>query len=82
MVKNLFANVGDIRDSGWIPGNIPWRRAWQPTSELLPGQNPVDRGAWQSTVHGVAKNWTQLSTARLKGLRGGKWWGIMTGDSK
>ena len=23
--------------------------------------NPVDRGAWQATVHGVAKSWTQLS---------------------
>ena len=21
----------------------------------------MDRGAWQATVHGVAKNWTQLS---------------------
>ena len=24
-------------------------------------ENPMDRGAWQSTVHGVAKSWTQLS---------------------
>jgi len=23
-------------------------------------ENPMDRGAWQDTVHGVAKNWTQL----------------------
>ena len=22
----------------------------------------MDRGAWQATVHGVAKSWTQLST--------------------
>ena len=21
----------------------------------------MDRGAWQATVHGVAKNWTQLN---------------------
>ena len=21
---------------------------------------PMDRGAWQATVHGVAKSWTQL----------------------
>ena len=21
-------------------------------------ENPMDRGAWQATVHGVAKNWT------------------------
>ena len=24
-------------------------------------ENPMDRGAWQATVHGVAKNWTQLN---------------------
>ena len=24
-------------------------------------ENPMDRGAWQTTVHGVAKNQTQLS---------------------
>ena len=23
--------------------------------------NPMDRGAWWATVHGVAKSWTQLS---------------------
>ena len=23
--------------------------------------NPTDRGAWQATVHGVARGWTQLS---------------------
>ena len=24
-------------------------------------ENPMDRGAWRGTVHGVAKSWTQLS---------------------
>ena len=24
-------------------------------------ENSMDRGAWQSTVHGVAKSWTRLS---------------------
>ena len=24
-------------------------------------ENPIDRGAWQSTVHGVAKSWIPLS---------------------
>ena len=23
-------------------------------------ENPMDRGGWQATVHGVAKSWTQL----------------------
>ena len=28
-------------------------------------ENPVDSGAWQATVHGVAKSWTRLK--RLSG---------------
>ena len=24
-------------------------------------KNPMDRGAWRATVHGVAKSWTRLS---------------------
>ena len=24
-------------------------------------ENPMDRGAWWATVHGVIKSWTQLS---------------------
>ena len=31
-------------------------------SSILPQENPMDRGAWQATVHGVTKSWTQLST--------------------
>ena len=53
MVKNAPANAGDIRDDGSIPG-----------SERSPGEghgnpclgNPMDRGAWQPTVHKVAKS--------------------------
>ena len=35
------------------------RRKWQSTLVFL--VNPVDRGAWWATVHGVAKSRTQLS---------------------
>ena len=41
----------------WVPSwvwKIPWRRAWQPTDSRL--ENPMDRGAWQATVHGVAES--------------------------
>ena len=31
-------------------------------SSILACKNPMDRGAWQATVHGVAKSQTQLST--------------------
>ena len=32
----------------------PWRRKWQPTPwDSM--ENPMDRGAWQATVHGVTR---------------------------
>ena len=38
MVKDSPANAGDIKRHGpWIR-KIPWRRAWQPTPILLPGE--------------------------------------------
>ena len=27
-------------------------------SSVLAWENPMDRGVWQATVHGVAKSWT------------------------
>ena len=44
--------------SPWV-GKIPWRRAWQPTPVFFL-ENPMDRGAWRATVHGVAKSRTGL----------------------
>ena len=44
----------------------PWRRAWQPTPGVSPG-NPMDRGAWQATVHGITKSRTWLSTIHYLG---------------
>ena len=56
MVKNSPANAGDVRDAGSIPG---WER--------YPGgghgnplqysclENPLNRGAWQATIHRFAE---------------------------
>jgi len=40
VVKNPFANVGDVKRCGLDPwvGKIPWRRAWQPTPVFQPGE--------------------------------------------
>ena len=54
----------------WV-GKIPWSRKWQPLQYSCP-KNPMDRGAWQATIHGVAKSQTQLSTAQLTA------WGTIT----
>ena len=42
VVKNLPASAGDFRNVGLIPGwvgKIPWRRIWQPTPVVLPGES-------------------------------------------
>ena len=66
------ANAGDIRDTSSIPesersvggghGN-PFQYSCL--------ENPMDRGAWLSTVHGVTKSQTQLTrrVCILKGMR-------------
>ena len=46
-----------VRLLGW---KDPWKRKWQLTPVSCLG-NLMDRGAWQATVHGVAKSQTQLS---------------------
>ena len=46
-------------------GKIPWRRKWQPTPVGSCLTNSKDRGAWWTTVHGVAKSWTRLSTTLI-----------------
>ena len=40
---------------------IPWKREWQPIPRYSCLENSRDRGAWQTTVHGVAKSWTRLT---------------------
>ena len=42
-----------LRFNPWV-GKIPWKRKWQPTPVFLL-ENPMDRGAWWATVHGVTK---------------------------
>ena len=60
-VKNSPANLGDIRDAGSIPGlgRSPRGGHGNPLQYAFL-ENPMDRGAWQATVHRVTKNWTQL----------------------
>ena len=57
MVKNPPASAGDIRDAGSVPGlgRSP-RRGHSNPPEYSCLENPMDRGAWQATVHGVTKS--------------------------
>ena len=57
MVKNSPANAGDIRDTGSIPGLGRSPRGGHGNSlQYLCLENPMDRGAWWATVHGVTES--------------------------
>ena len=61
-VKNPPANAGDSRDMGSTPGSgkCPGVGNGNPLHYSCQ-ENPMDRGAWQTTARGVAKSWTRLS---------------------
>ena len=58
VVKNPPANAGDIRKASSVLGLGEGNG--NPVQYSCLG-NPMDRGAWQATVHEVAKSWTWLS---------------------
>ena len=41
-------------------------------------ENPMDRGAWRATVHGVAKSWTRLSNSQFHFPLSQLAWGAIT----
>ena len=58
MAKRLPANAGD---AGSIPGSGEGWRALEKEMAMLALQcsclkHPMNRGAWQATVHGIKKN--------------------------
>ena len=56
MAKNPPANAGDVRDMGSIPGL--GRSPGEGNSNSLQYSclgSPMDKGAWQATIHGVVK---------------------------
>ena len=62
VVKNLPANVGDIRDVGSIPGlgRSPGGGHGNALQFSCP-ENPMDRGSWWAMVHRVAESQIRLS---------------------
>ena len=54
-------SAGDISDEGSIPGPERSPGGGNPPLQYSCLKNPMDRGAWQATVHGVAKSRTLLS---------------------
>ena len=62
MVKNPPANAGDSKDMRLISrlGRFPGERNGY-ASQCSCLENPMDRGAWWATIHGVAKSRIQLT---------------------
>ena len=64
-IKEASCECCRHRFGPWVR-KIPWRRKWQSTLQYSCLENLMDRGAWQATVHGVARSQTwlkQLNTA-------------------
>ena len=55
MVKNLLASAGDGRDP--LSGRLPGVENGTPLQNSCL-ENPMDRGTWQATGHGVTKSQT------------------------
>ena len=62
MVKNMPANARDTEDAGSIPGSgrSPGAGNGNPIQYSCL-ENPMDIGAWLTTVHNVAESQTRLS---------------------
>ena len=62
VIKKFTCQCRGHRRCGFDPriGKILWRRKEQPL-QFSCLENPIDRGDWPTTVHGVTKGWTQLS---------------------
>ena len=62
VVKKLPANAEDIRDAGLIPGlGRSLGEGYGNALQYSCLENPMDRGAWQATVHEVTKGQKSLS---------------------
>ena len=83
-------NAGLIAGLGRSPGG-----GYGNTLQFSCLENSMDREAWWGTVHGVAKNWTQLKQLRGEGngtplqysclenpMDGGAWWAAVHGVAR
>ena len=58
VVKNLPSSAGNIRDMGSIPGLGKPPGGFGNPLQYSCLENPMGRGAWWASVHGVSKSWT------------------------
>ena len=59
VVKNPPANTGDTGDVGLMPGLGRWARGGNGNPlQYSCLESPMDREAWQATLHGITKSQT------------------------
>ena len=68
VVKNPPANPGGVREAVLIPGlgRYPGGGHGNPLQYSCLENNPMDRGAWQATVHRITESQTQLKRLSKK----------------
>ena len=68
--KEPTCNVGDLRDTGWIPrsGGSPGGGHGN-ALQYSCLENPMDRGARRATLHGVTRGQTRLRQLSMHSLR-------------
>ena len=67
--KASACNAGATGDAGSIPGSgrSPVEGLGNPLQYSCL-ENPMDRGAWWATVHGVTKSWTRMKRLSMHAL--------------
>ena len=82
-LKNPPANAGDIRDACLIPGSgrSPEEGNGTPLQYSCL-ENPIDRGAWQATVHVVTQSWMTEATAQPRMAHVYTYKGVLLGHKK
>ena len=69
VVKNPPANAGDVRDMGSVPGlRFPGGGNGN-TLQYYCLENPMDRGAWQATIHRLTESDRTEATQHTQSLR-------------
>ena len=69
VVKSSLANAGGVRDGGSIPGSGRYPGGGHGSAlQYSCLENPLNRGAWQVTIHGFAKSriWLKQLGMRFK----------------
>ena len=68
--KESACQCRSLRKPGLIPGSRRSSGGGNDSSlQYFCLENPMDRGVWWATVHGITKSWTWLSTHALQHLK-------------